>query len=82
MDWNNFVVALEIEVREGRAPQGLLLNAWAQYPHLPDQAEPGHPVRLKKEWAKVLASVAWVWLHSTDQHPKLNLTRLKWCKQD
>ena len=84
MDWNVVVVALETEVRRKRAPEGLLLNAWAEYAHLLDQAEPGHPVRLKKEWATVLASAAWVWLHSTDQYPTRNHTRLtcKWCKRD
>ena len=84
MDWNVFVVAMEIEVRRKRAPEGFLLNAWAQYAHLLDQAEPGHLVRLKKEWATVLASAAWVWLQSTDQYPIRNQTRLtcKWCKRD
>ena len=47
------------------------------------QPEPGHPIRLKKEWATIIASVTWVWLYSTDQYPIRNQTRVscKWCKQ-
>ena len=58
MDWNIYFVALEIEVREGRAPMVLLLRGLEIYDHIFDQPEPGHPVRLNKEWATRLASAA------------------------
>ena len=48
------------------------------------QPEPVHHVRLTKEWAKVLASVSWVWIYANNQFPYRNQTKVacKWCKQE
>ena len=84
LDWNVYVVALEIEVRRTNAPEIHLINAWSDFSDLLQQPEPGQPIRLTHEWAKQIASVTWVWLYSTDQYPIRNQTRVscKWCKQN
>ena len=66
LDWNVYVVALEIEVRTKHAPEIHLINAWADFSDLLQQQEPGQPIRLTKEWARIIASVTSVWLSSTD----------------
>ena len=49
LDWNVYVVALEIEVRRKNTPGIHLLNVWAEFADLLQQPEPGHPIRLKKK---------------------------------
>ena len=63
------------------SPTGLEV---ADLSDLLQQPEPGQPIRLTTEWAKIIASVFWVWLYSTDQYPTRNQTRVscKWCKQN
>ena len=71
MDWNIYLVALEIDVRQGRAPMNRVLNGWAQYAYLLEQPEPGHPMRMKKKWAKLLSSAAWCGcIQQTSAHHK------------
>ena len=57
LDWSVYVVALEIQVRRNNAPEIHLINAWSDFSDLLQQPEPGQPIRLTKEWARIIASV-------------------------
>ena len=71
-DWETYLQHVRIQVAQTH-----------QQTLPPASAVRTHTTRLKNEWAKVLASVAWVWLHAAVPDPLENRTRAtcKLCKR-
>ena len=84
MDWNALLISMELRAQADQNFTPILKRHCDFYLELLMQPEQAQQTWLTKEWAKVLASVSWEWLFSSNHVLARNQARIacKWCKEE